>query len=374
MKLVRGDDTTLRLGGNGDNLHLSWAADGRQYFSLDDGTGWFRERERMDNSRLWAVEGEPHDATFHDVPAYPELSFPSEHDFAGGPVALYYGLGVLALDGCIFHFLSTTEGRRDSMALSFTGVKAVYSPDNGRTWCNQDGSTPVVWEAVGRRSRDTMLFFEEPQRAFSALTILQMGRNYELNRDGYMYAYAPNGATDGTMNQQVLFRTPKDRVLDRGAFEFFAGLRSDGSASWSAQIADRAVVQTFPAGFVSAEHAHSWIPSVVYNEPLGLYLMSNWGMPWCADPAAFASRPSYLGFWTALQPWGPWEQIHEEPEWLPCGDANARAYEAQIAPKWIAPDGKSFWLVWSDFQSQTIEGEVQMPYYAFNTQRVDVLD
>ena len=42
------------------------------------------------------------------------------------------------------------------------------------------------------------------------LTILQMGKGYAENRDGFLYVYAPNGSTEGTMNQLVLFRVPKE--------------------------------------------------------------------------------------------------------------------------------------------------------------------
>jgi hypothetical protein len=35
----------------------------------------------------------------------------------------------------------------------------------------------------------------------------------------------------------------------------------------------------------------------------------------------------------------------------------------------MAPDGQSFWLVWTDFQ--VIDD--QRPYYAFNLQKVEVL-
>ena len=38
-------------------------------------------------------------------------------------------------------------------------------------------------------------------------------------------------------------------------------------------------------------------------------------------------KPSYLGFYTAPQPWGPWTQICEEKEWKPGGDAAARCYQ-----------------------------------------------
>ena len=77
----------------------------------------------------------------------------------------------------------------------------------------------------------------------------------------------------------------------------------------------------------------------------------------------------------------------------------ARAYQPQISPKWIAQDGKLFWLVWTDFQQRGKKGELErmeeeakqkgsmshddvmrmltqmrriMPYYSFNTQRVDL--
>jgi len=43
-----------------------------------------------------------------------------------------------------------------------------------------------------------------------------------------------------------------------------------------------------------------------------------------------------------------------------------RAYQPQIAPKWIAEDGRSLWLVWTDFQ----EIDAQRPFYSFNVQKV----
>lgn len=213
------------------------------------------------------------------------------------------------------------------------------------------------------------MFFEEPDDAFSLLTALQMGRNYQYNTDGYVYVYAPNGSVEGTMNQLAMCRVARDRILDRGSYEFFAGRRADGEAEWSRRIQDRAVVHTFPAGWVNQkEHPYAWHPSVVFVAPLRQYLMANWGMGCTPDGRRWFGKPSYLGFWTAPRPWGPWDQIHEELAWTPGGDTNARAYQPQIAPKWIAPDGRSFWLVWTDFQKV---GD-KRPYYAFNLQKVDV--
>ena len=353
----------LRLGGNGDNWHMSWADDDKQYVCLCDGTSLPGTPAGSYNSRLYAACGSPPELKFEFLPTYPELTGNTR----------YYNFGILALDGRIYQFLSTPDRNwpAENPSPRFTGVKLIYSPDGGHTWCNQDGSSPVRWEQGAERSRDNLVFYQEPGDAFALLTVLQMGRNYQSNTDGYVYLYAPNGSAEGTMNQLALCRVPKDRILQRKEYEFFTGRRKDGNADWSRVLADRGVVHTFPAGWVNQkEHPYAWHPSVVYYEPTGEYLMANWGMGCTPDGKWWFGKPSYLGFWTAPHPWGPWTQIHEELAWTPATEAMARAYQPQIAPKWIAVDGKSFWLVWTDFQKGADGG---IPYYAFNTQKVDVV-
>jgi hypothetical protein len=141
-------------------------------------------------------------------------------------------------------------------------------------------------------------------------------------------------------------------------------------------------------------HPYAWHPSVIYNAPLGVYMMTNWGMG-CTRRGDWFGKPSYLGIWIACDPWGPWEQIHEETAWMPNGDPRARAYQPQISPKWVSNDGKSFWIVWTDFQHTSefwptltkalntpdqaafrklmVESRRYRPYYGFNTQRVDLI-
>lgn len=400
--VARREDTIFRYGGNGDNWNMSWAADDRQYVSLCDGAGFVDPPKEFYNSRMLAISGGPQDAEFHDVHGYPKLARPAQNY---GDTR-YYNFGTLAVDGHLYQFLSTFNRafRRGEMknpnlndVVRFIGAKLIYSPDSGRTWHNQNASSPVVWEPWANRSRDTMVFFDEEKEAFSLLAVLQMGRNYEHNRDGYIYVYAPNGNTEGTMNELVMFRAPKLKLLDRGSYEYFAGMDASHNARWTKNIVARATVHSFPKGWVNKlAHPYAWHPSVVYNAPLNLYMMANWGMGTTPSGMWFG-KPSYLGFWIANNPWGPWEQIHEETAWMPANDKNARAYEPQIAPKWIAPDGKSFWLVWTDFQGYDSEGMKRsqgdgaaagdasdvvntatrmkryMPYYAFNVQRVDLV-
>ncbi len=366
MKIVglrRLEETVARVPSQGDNWHMSWAADDKQYVSLCDGSG-FPGLPRADyNSRAYAIAGDPPDIRFEHLPGYPELlTIPGTRD-----IHRYYNFGILALDGRIYQFLSTPNHPFGEPEPRFVGVKLIWSPDSGVTWHNQDGSTPVRWEPWDTRSRANMLFFDEPGDAFSLLTVVQMGQDYAHNFDGYVYLYSPNGNREGTMNQLVLCRVPRDHILDRRAYTFYAGLQRDGSPAWTPDIAERGIIHTFPAGWVNRfVHPYAWHPSVVYYPPTGEYLMANWGMGTDARGDWF-THPSYLGFWTAPEVWGPWTQVHEEQAWMPAADPGARAYQPQIAPKWIAGDGRSFWLVWTDFQ--VLDG--QRPYYAFNMQQVE---
>ena len=359
------EETLVRSGGSGDNWHMTWAADGKEYTGLCDGQGWrdvagYNGRDY--NSRVYGLLGSPPDHRFEHLPGFPDLLSGTPPD-----VSRYYGFGVIAIDDSIYHYLSAPNRPFVEPEPRFAGAKLIYSPDLGRTWLNQDGSQ-LQWEEWSERSRENMVFFFEPGDAFSLLSVLQMGCNYEYNTDGYVYVYAPNGNTEGTMNELVMFRVPKGRILNRDAYEYFVALESDGGARWSGDIENRRPVYTFPTGWVNTGvHPYAWHPSLAYNAPLGLYMMANWGMG-CDDDGMWFGKPSYLGFWTAPQPWGPWTQVHEEEAWMPAGDAGARAYQPQISPAWIADDGRSFWLVHTDFQ--VIDDD--RPYYCFNTQKVEI--
>jgi len=361
------DETIHRMGGIGDNWHMTWAANDKLYTSLTDGTG-FPDVDGFTgmfyNTRVYAINDDPPNHSIEHLPGFPDLT----KDFGPYGRSRYFGLGIIALDDHMYHYLTTPNHPFSFEGSRFVGCKLVYSLDLGETWLNQDGS-PLVWEDWPERNRGNMVFFEEEDDAFSLITVLQMGKNYEHNTDGYVYIYSPNGNVEGSMNQLAMFRVPRDSILDRSTYEFFVSCDDDGSATWNSDIRDRGVVHTFPSGHVNVKvHPYAWQPSVVYNAPFDVYMMSSWGMG-VDDDGLWFDSPSYLGFWVADQPWGPWRQVHEEASWTPAGDVNARAYQPQISPKWIADDGRSFWLVFTDFQQ--IEG--RRPYYDFNVQKVELL-
>lgn len=384
VRFTRLDETIARSTMIGDLWQMTWGEDGSQFVGQCDGWGSKELPEYTGEgytSRMYRIEDSPPDVHFSFLPGYPDLvNFYDNLELAGR----YYGMGILAVDGRIYHFMSSFKRRFLESDNGFAMVKLIYSDNNGLTWHNQDGSTPVQWEGWDDRSRENMLFYREPNDAFSMLSVVQMGRNYELNRDGYVYIYSPNGNVDGLTNQLVLARVRKDRILHRDDYEYFQAIQPDGQATWSPDIGQRGVVQTFPKGWVNWKSTHpwGWLPSVTYNPGLQVYMMATWGTGVKPDGGDWFEKPSYLGFWTAPNPWGPWSQQHEETAWLPGGNPNSRAYAPQISPKWIAEDGRSFWLVYTDFRTNpdaagtpiaelTAEkNEAHLPDYRFLCQKV----
>ena len=262
--LRRLDDTIHRFGGYGDNWHMSWADNDKVYVSLCDGTHLpGAEGPKLPfeyNSRMYAIAGDAPNLKFEYLTGYPNLL-----NEPNRMTSRYYNFGTLALDGKLYQFLSTPNNPFDEPHPKFVGAKLIYSPDDGQTWRNQDGSSPVKWEKWDDRTKKNMAFFEEPNDSFSLISVLQMGQNYSQNKDGFVYLYSPNGSVEGTMNQVALCRVAKDRILDRAAYEFYSGSAADGGAKWSGRVEDRVAVHTFPAGYVNkAVHPYAWQPSVVY--------------------------------------------------------------------------------------------------------------
>lgn len=360
------ENTTKKSGVSGDNWHMTWANDNKQYVALCDGVGWKEIKGftgQPYNTRVYGISGEATNHKYEHLFGFPDLF--SEK---GWNVNRYYGFGILALNGFIYHFLSTPNHPFHQSDPRFIGVKLIYSPDNGITWKNQDGED-VIWEIWDKRNKNNMLFFYEPDEAFSLLTILQMGKNYEWNTDGYIYIYSTNGNIEGKMNQLVMARVLKEQILNKNAYEYFVSRNKNNESNWTTDIKKRGIVHSFPYGWVNKTvHPYSWYPSVIYNKALDSYIMVNWGMG-CASDGLWFGKPSYLGFWKSKHPWGPWTQIYENTAWMPDENPQERAYQPQISPKWISEDGKMIWLVFTDYQG--VIGN--RPGYRFKYQQWEIL-
>lgn len=394
------DDTLVQYGGDCVAWQFSWAADDRQVGAALDGPGWPElPKDHYKTSNLLALSGEsPHGATFEDFPAYPDISMWESTRLARPG---YYGFSTLAVEERLYHFLSLrkidfspSQCKRqvDCMPWPWNCAKLIYSPDNGRTWHNEDGSTPVVLESWNSVNRETMTFLE-PDGAFGIPMFLQMGRGYRDNQDGYVYAYGTSGLLEGTMNQLVMFRVPKNKVHVRAAYEYFEKRAADGGAVWVKDIRRRGSVHAFPSGYVNNARGSSWMPTVIYNAPLKTFMLFAAGN--ASDWDSETVRPTYMGVWISFSPWGPWTQVHEQ---IGSSGRNYLPDGFSIPPKWIAPDGKSFWIAYGDGRQagmtrsdkswalETTEGRTEEefrrgrlrwrlyhPYSGFNFKRVDLV-
>lgn len=392
--MVLRDETMLRLGGVGSPFGMTWMADDRQLLAVvEGGIGWPGvQYDRSFASAMFSVRGAPGSALLEVAPAYPFLDLKSFYREKGLPP--YWGGPTLAIGERIYQYMATFSASVQVIDGIFTsggaptGVKLIYSEDNGCTWRNQDGSTPVRHEAGKDQSLQNMIFWNEPDGVFGYPALLQMGKAYRDNRDGYVYGYSTS-KREGRQ-QLFMFRVKKEKILERRAYEFCAERRADGSAAWVRDVGARGAVAVF---------SQDWeCFSVAYNQPLGLYMMACSHLKWLDQNATSCeSTASGLGFWIASSPWGPWTQVFEKSPWLP-GHASACAARPIIAPGWIAADGKSFWLVWADmyqgvgfdiaslekafFATNDAEKTERLmtsyrdflPQYRFNAQRVDLIE
>jgi hypothetical protein len=359
---VRRDETLISVGPMTGCWVLTWLSDDVQLAGVADGVVDEPDDFESFHNRVYLLRGDAPEFGIERVPNYPNMILRAwESDFAS-----YWGGSILAVDGVVYRLLPTSNHpylREDKsfwpgFRMNFA-AKLIYSPDGGATWNNHDGSSPVVWENWDDRSLDNMLFFDEYHPGLSTGgSFLQMGKNYSLNADGYVYAYFD-------MADPVdlgVYRTPRDRVRDRRSYEFFTGCHSDGTATWSSDLMDAAALHRFPPGWIATKDDEGmapagWSVTVTYNPALGVYLLAGQGMG-VSDEGGWFAKPGYLGFWAGPTPWGPFSQFYEDPAWTTAGDEHSRAFGPQIPSKWISSDGRSFWLTWSDAGIQGVERDV----------------
>jgi hypothetical protein len=161
-------------------------------------------------------------------------------------------------------------------------------------------------------------------------------------------------------------RVKKAEILNRDNWEYFSNRNEDGSAEWvKGDISRRGVVHHFPDGW----GFYSWLPSVVWNEKLGLFIMATGGTQRPGTGEVSSSWPhsksGSLMFLWAEKPWGPWHQFFWKENWQ-AGEEINRLYLPQLSPKWISDGGTVMHLIFSDAANG------HSTYYKWNMQRVRI--
>src|SRR3954465_12232240 len=219
--------TFRQLARGSDNWATTWAADGSLYAGFGDGNGFQGGRRSLGFARLTGGSAQAVQGT--DLPGTP----------AAGKT-----YGVLALGDTLYAFVSP-----GSNAANYREARLSRAPPGGGPW------TRAGWAFTDRGPERLVL------PAF-----LQDGRGY-AGGGPWVYAYAPRYAPrtpgrlsiqDGTgSNGIVLMRAPRDDLMDRGSWQFFAGLGRGGGPLWSADPGGLRPVLNSAAGVgwtVSAIH------------------------------------------------------------------------------------------------------------------------
>ena len=372
-------DTIFRLGSNGDNWCITWAADDSQITSMDDGN-WMNIAERSMHNHLFRILGGSDGFKREDIPGYPAFL-----DGNGG----WFGYGVVAVNGKLYSAVSKTPELRWSGP--FSGVKLFMSDDNGQSWnrVGRDGGLLKIAmdDLLLHEVNDQEMFFgkeyglphkEREAYPFSFFDFVQCGRDNSAAKDEYIYIYSPEGAQS---NHLLLARVHKDRVGVRGDWQYFTGYDGNDKPQWSLDIMKRQPAYIFPEKNKDGYYFgwYSWLPSVVWNEGLQLYIMVNGGT-YAGNDMTDSDEEYYLhwmhtktgslGFWYSENPYGPWKQFFYTDYWVADDSANL-TYQPTLSPKWISDDGKEMVLIWSDAMKNE-SGQSHSTNYKWNQMTIRI--
>lgn len=368
-----------REGHRGDNWCLTWAADDSQITSMDDGD-WLNNQTSYHNM-LYRIHGDSGNASISELNGYPAY-LKSDNG--------WYGYGVASIDGVLYSMVSKARGD-DWEDGPFQGLKMLRSYDNGNSWSRVDRNGNSVgldrYDAMRTDSSHSEMFFSQEYGRthngregypFSYVSFVQNGKDNSASQDGFVYIYSPEGSK---AHELMLARVPASQLGNRNAWQYFAGWESNSAARWSSDINQRQANLTLPETNSRGEYFgwYSYLPSVVWNEGLQLYIMANGGT--YAGTSLSNSTSNYyskwmheksgsLGLWYARTPHGPWQQFYYNEEWVADNAAN-RTYQPKLSPKWISDDGKKMVLIWSDAMRNS-SGQSHSVNYKWNQMEIDI--
>lgn len=278
-----------------DNWPMTWADDDNQYTSWGDGGGFEGTNTNLRVSLGVAVVSGTAD------------------DHAGSKVWSSSGksYGMLSVAGILYMWVSP-----GSNATGYNEARIYRSGDHGASW------VPATWAFT---QSDGLIF----------PTFLQFGKDYAGARDGYVYAYAnhlkdPSALTVHKPGEIALMRVPKESILDRARYEFYAGRAPDGTPQWTPTLSARQPVFQDPDGV-------GWNTSAGYDAGLGRYFLIT---------EHTATVQGNIGIFDAPEPWGPWTTVLYTSA-FGSPDVDANTFFWNFAPKWYSPDGRQFVLVFT---------------------------
>jgi hypothetical protein len=298
---------------------ITWADDAHQYTSWGDGGGFGGSNsDGRVSIGFGRVEGGWDDYTGYNVWGGKDCEHPAT--FTGK------ACGIVSVGGVLY---AVRWACRDELDKS----RMLRSEDRGASW------TAASWA------------WDQHDDEVHAGTICNAGQDHRDAPDGYVYFYFTRIRLPAQIhhwdwiqlpeNDVVLARAPRDRLMGQDAYRWFAGLDADGRPIWAPDVRAKEPVFHDPLG--------TQVVAVSYNPVLRRYLLTN----------SHKHRKGNMSVFEAPHPWGPWKTVaylNGVPELQPDQRGHIQYH---FAPKWWSTDGRSFTLVYTEWDSwNTVRGRL----------------
>lgn len=290
-------ETIRREAKDSDNWPLTWADDDGLYTAYGDGTGFDPKVPEKLSLGLARIEGGPRDFTGYNIRS-------ATIEQKGNGKAGKKASGILMVDSILYLWVRNAGN-----------AQLAWSKDHGKTW------TWGPWKFT---------------TSFGCPAFLNFGKNYAGARDDFVYVYShDHESAYQPADRMVLARVPKDRIRDRGAYEFFKGWDADRQPCWTKEIRER--------GAVFAHPGRCYRSTVSYHAGLKRYL-------WCQIlPGPDPRFQGGFGIYDAPEPWGPWTTVYFTENW-DVGPGESAGFPT----KWMSADGRTLYLVFSGNDSFSV--------------------
>ena len=327
IKGIRLDLASRRTDGLGSDIWpITWADDDHQYSGFGDGVGFQAldykeqsgpERVSMGVSR---IEGGPDDYVGVNVWGGTNCENPAQ--FTGKST------GIICVDGVLYKFWCGPESKTVPM------TRVAVSRDHSRTWELQEW----LWTMYD---------------GIYAGAFINFGKNNAGARDPYVYAVFSRLATTPEEERNWLYevpgavdlaRAPADRILEKEAWQWFAGTGDSDQATWTSSVEERQPTLRDPEGIK--------IVSCCHHAGLDRFLLTY----------SFRDTDGNFAMFEAQNPWGPWKVVAyiESFDTFKPPEPNWRVVTHHFAPKWWRDGGKTFTMVFNvgDDSWNTMHGEL----------------
>jgi hypothetical protein len=302
----------------------AWAVDGDLYCAWGDGGGFDGNDDNVGRVSLGfaRITGIP---SSNDPAAYSGRNIWGSTPYArfdatfGGKVGSMTAVnGVLYASGGFWTPDNNPEPTRKSGRGPLTTI--AWSTDFAQSWSIAPWSLP------------------QPLGSF-----LDMGQDSMTTAPAYLYLYYLRGND----TQHLFLKRIRPELLTQDPatahnVEYFTRATQRGRAAhWSHQEADARPV------FSDKNHVEG--PCVVYDSSFDRYLLTAGHYRSSDDNDSSAGQ---VGMFESRHPWGPWSTIGYYDNWGGIKTETSGDFlSLRVPSKWISPDGKSFWAVFSGLKS-----------------------